>query len=86
MLGSRIKLSAYADDLLFYCDSSNDAEVIFKCFDNTRKATGSCLNIDKTKILNLGRKIINNDFVTDRITICGIEFSEIMTLLFLLIK
>ena len=50
---NRIKVSAYTDDLVLFCDDNYDVKKCFSFFDKIAAITGSELNSDKTEILNL---------------------------------
>ena len=50
---NRIKVSAYTDDLVLFCNDNYDVKKCFSFFDNIAAITGCELNSDKTVILNL---------------------------------
>ena len=70
------KVTAYADDLLFFCQDNADVEYIFSFFDHIRQATGSELNRAKTQLLALGTAELTNEYAVDEIKVCGIIFKD----------
>ena len=73
-----IKISAYADDLLVFCNTENEINKIFKCFDTIKDATGSELNKNKTRILAIGNPKPHeySQLYTNRLTVCGVTFTS----------
>lgn len=71
--GQAYKLTAYADDLLMFCSGESEVKSVFRFFDKVCAATGSELNKDKTKILNIGcREDMRSEYIVDKIKVCGV--------------
>ena len=51
--GGVVKVSAYADDLIVFCNNRSDIDKTFSFFDKVYDISGSQLNQSKTKILCL---------------------------------
>ena len=72
----RAVCTAYADDLLFFCDSVADVETIFSFFDKMYLGTGGKLNKTKTKLLPIGDQTITSEYQTNELKVCGVLFSN----------
>ena len=71
--GQTYKLTAYADDLLLFCSSEPDINVVFEFFEKVSGATGSELNRSKTKILKIGGDDrMGSEYLVDKIKVCGV--------------
>ena len=76
---SRIKVSAYADDLVLFCNDDYDVQKCFGFFEKIAAITGSQLNRDKTEILNLSAtslRVEYRQYLRKEVKICGIIFSD----------
>ena len=72
--GKKIKVSAYADDLLF-CDHQADVRSILRCFEEIKLATGSKINRGKTEIPQLHSNMPHNEHQVDSVKVYGVLFS-----------
>ena len=75
----RIKVSAYADDLVLFCNSDYEIQQSFEFFEKVARITGSQLNREKTEILNISTRSVRADFkqfLRSEIKICGVIFSN----------
>jgi hypothetical protein len=72
--GKRAKVSAYADDLLLFCQHW-EVERVMKVFRTIESATGSCLNTNKTKVLNLSGHLVLPQCEVTSLKILGVVFS-----------
>ena len=71
------KVSAYADDLLFFCRDQKDINCIFAFFQNIKKGTGSELNLNKTQLLAIGKSaLVTSDYLVESIKVCGVIFKN----------
>ena len=75
-----IKLQGYADDSTIFVTTNESLITVFKEIKRYEKATGSQLNLDKTKILGIGNWINKSSWVIDGVksvsktNILGIEY------------
>ena len=74
-LGKVVKVSAYADDLLLFCQQW-ETQKVFDIFELIRRATGSALNTTKTKVLNLSKTAVLPQYEVDRVKALGVMFSS----------
>ena len=76
--GGVVKVSAYADDLIVFCNDRSDIDKTFSFFDKVYDISGSQLNQSKTKILCLSdyKPTIYRDYFAEEVKICGIFFSN----------
>lgn len=73
---ARIRVSAYADDLLLFCNHHSDVVKVNEYFALLRRATGSCINEAKTKCLNLQSEAPAVHHQTDELKVLGVLFSN----------
>ena len=76
--GGVLKMSAYADDLVVFCNDQSDISKTFSFFDKVFEISGSQLNQNKTKILCLSdyKPMAYCDLMVDELKICGIFLSN----------
>ena len=76
--GGVVKISAYADDLVMFCNDQSDISKTFSFFDKVFEITGSQLNQNTTKILCLSdyKPMTYRDLMVDELKICGIFLSN----------
>ena len=73
------KVSAYADDLLLFCQDQKDVKCIFSFFEYIKQGTGSELNLNKTQLLAIGDTStvhVRSDYLVDNIKVCGVIFKN----------
>ncbi|KAF6024754.1 hypothetical protein EB796_016937 [Bugula neritina] len=73
------KLTAYADDLLFFCNDEYDVAEVFESFEYIKQGTGSMLNTNKTQLLPIGSAtcVQYQQYVVERMKVCGITFCNL---------
>ena len=74
--GNTVKVSAYADDLLFFCGDQGEVKRIYDIFDLIYEATGSRINKNKTEILNLSDTRWELGQQVDQLKVYGVVFNR----------
>lgn len=72
--GSRVFVSAYADDLLLFCHK-DELNTVFSICQQFQKATGSQVNVQKTKILEFPGCRVPPEYRVEQLKYLGINYS-----------